>query len=115
MVSHHHANMSIGAHPNLRCLLPSCRLPADFYDEYVDSEAESEEADQAASGRQMLPPDQEPHSFSRVDLAASPSQLATDFPDFPGTSAALDVEVNAGAVPGSESAQRPAMLPWNWL
>jgi hypothetical protein len=41
-------------------------------------------------------PEPEPESFSRVDMAADPSDIARQFPDFPGAEAALTVEVEAG-------------------
>lgn len=38
----------------------------------------------------------EPYSFSRLDLSTAPKELAAHFPDFPGISAALQVDVHAG-------------------
>lgn len=80
----------------------------------MDSDAEPE----APGQEQELPePEEEPDSFSRVDLNASPSQIAREFPDFPGASAAVKVEIEAGNSAGnclaasqSSSANKPILL-----
>ena len=59
----------------------ACR---ERYNHAEDSDAEEEAAAEDSP------------SFSAVDLSASPAEIAQRFPDFPGVSAAITVEVSAG-------------------
>lgn len=62
-------------------------------DDYQDSDDRSSSPEAACgSGRDGPPP-----SFSRIDLALPPAQLKRRFPRFPGTAAALEVNLRAGA------------------
>ena len=65
----------------------------DAADDYQDSDDRSSSPEAACgSGRDGPPP-----SFSRIDLALPPVQLTRRFPRFPGTAAALEVNLRAGA------------------
>ena len=65
----------------------------DAADDYQDSDDCGSSPEAACGSGQDGPPP----SFSRIDLALPPAQLKRRFPRFPGTAAALEVNLRAGA------------------
>lgn len=59
-------------------------------DDYDDLESQSSETGLASL-------EDDPPSFSRVDLRASCAQIKSEFPDFPGLSSAMTCKLKAGA------------------
>lgn len=66
----------------------------DFDDCGTDTGSAADGGGSAKEGDGIV--EEEPPSFSRVDLAAAPSDIAVDFPGFPGLEASVSCTLAAG-------------------